>query len=520
MSSGFVIRKNQYYDSLVLMRIASSLSGEPGVTQAAVLMATDANKSLLAEIGFDQDDIRSAKLNDLVVALIAADSSIVDHLLAGIDLRFRNISIGQKRTAYNNIREAAQSVQGTNLAVISIPGEFAAQEARKAIDQGLHVFLFSNNVPLDEEIALKQLARERGLLVMGPDCGTSLIQGVGVGFANAVRRGPIGVVGPSGTGIQEFTSMVHQAGSGISHAIGTGSRDLSDAVGGITTLMGLDLLETDKDTRLIVLVSKPAGNQTITRIVDRIRASTKPFIGCFLGLERPVEGFGESYYQAKTIDDAAQMALQMIGEVEERVDLTHPSWDWSRIEQEIAGWSPDQRYIRGLFAGGTFCYQAQQIMKEARISVYSNVPRDKLYHLKNPETSLEHTFVDMGDDYFTRGKPHPMIDANQRRKRILAESSDPEVAILLIDIILGQIASPDPAGDLVKEVRTAMVNAERRGGHLTVVASLCGTDQDPQGLSRQRVVLEETGALVFRSNAMATRFCRDLILAREGKAYG
>ena len=364
--------------------------------------------------------LTEATANDLVVAVIANDAALIERLLATIDERLQSVSSVKKSTHFRSVDEAAIANPDSNLVVISVPGAYAAREARKALEQGKHVFIFSDNVPLEQEVELKQLARERGRLVMGPDCGTSLIGGVGIGFANRVRRGPIGVVGASGTGIQEFTSLVHQAGSGISHAIGTGSHDLSDAVGGITTLMGIDALEADPATRVIAIVSKPAGKNTLEGLIERIQACKKPVIGCFLGLRDRLQGVGEHFHQAMTIDEAVQLALQYGQGAHKLVEGRKQFTMQETIQQEVANWRPDQRYLRGLFAGGTFCYQTQQVLRDAGLAVYSNAPLDKRYKLENPEVSLEHSVIDLGDDHFTQGKPHPMIDATERRKRILA----------------------------------------------------------------------------------------------------
>lgn len=520
MASGFVIRKSQYYDSVFLMRIASTLNDVPGVSQSAAVMATDANKELLAEIGISGGALIGANPNDLVVAVIAQDPAVVETVLATIDERLLNGSSTIKSTRFRSIDEASVSNPDSNLVVISVPGTYAAREARKALEQGKHVFIFSDNVPVEQEAEIKQLAREQGRLVMGPDCGTSLIGGVGIGFANQVRRGSIGAVGASGTGLQEFTSLVHQAGAGISHAIGTGSHDLSDAVGGITTLIGLDALEADPATRVIAIVSKPAGSGTLQRLFDRVRICSKPVVGCFLGLERQLQDLGPHFHQALTIDEAVEFAvtLSMIESgkgVTERRERPQ-----STIQEEISGWREKQRYLRGLFAGGTFCYQTQQVLRDAGLAVYSNAPLDKRFKLENPEISLEHSMVDLGEDYFTQGTPHPMIDATQRRKRILKEAEDPEVGVLLLDFILGHIASPDPVGDLIEAIQTAKGMAVRRGGRLTVVASICGTDQDPQGLGRQKRLLDQAGVLVFPSNYQAARFCSDLLLELPGGKHG
>jgi len=516
MTAGIIIRKNQYYDSVFLMRVARSLSEEAGVQECAVVMGTDANKERLVEIGFHAPEVMAAGPNDLVIGILSDDASLIDRLLGEMDVRLTSVPGKEKQSTYHSIEDATAAYPQSNLVVISVPGDYAAREARKALEQGKHVFLFSDNVPLDQEVELKRLAKARRRLVMGPDCGTSLIGGVGIGFANRVRRGPVGVVGASGTGIQEFTSLIHQAGSGISNAIGTGSHDLSDAVGGITTLMGLDLLEADPSTRVIALISKPPGAKTLAELQGRILDSRKPVIGCLLGLDKSLD-WGPNFYQVRAIDRAVEQTLVCIGASAAAKFLRQSPYHLDQIENEIQGWLPEQRYLRGLFAGGTFCYQAQQVLQSAGLQVYSNVPLDPRYHLENPEESLEHTILDMGDDYFTQGKPHPMIDARERNRRILKEADDPEVAILLLDFVLGEISSLDPVGDLIEAVRQAKGKAARRGGCLTVVASICGTDQDPQDLGRQKINLQEAGVFVLPNSAQAAAFCRDLLQKMGGR---
>ena len=446
-----------------------------------------------------------------------------------MDERLTGGSGAQKSSTYPSVEAAAGAYPSSSLVVISVPGAYAAREARLALEQDKHVFLFSDNVSIEQEVELKALARARGRLVMGPDCGTSLIGGVGIGFANRVRRGPVGVVGASGTGIQEFTSLIHQAGSGISHAIGTGTHDLSDAVGGITTLMGLDVLEADAETRVITLISKPAGLKTLAILQERIRRCSKPVIGCLLGLRQTIEhspdfggpgSWGPNFRLVRNIDQAVEAACASLGIPAANQLFRDGSPSPSAAEQIVQSWLPEQRYVRGLYAGGTFCFQAQQVLQEAEIPVYSNTPLDARYRLENPEQSLEHTLIDLGDDYFTNGKPHPMIDAGERRRRILQEAADPEVAILLLDFILGEISSPDPVGDLIGAIQQAQQTAARRGGRLTVVASVCGTDQDPQGLERQREMLQRAGVFLLPSSAKAAEFCMDLLRGPGGMQHG
>ncbi len=402
----------------------------------------------------------------------------------------------------HSLQEGLALKPNAGLAVISVPGEYAAREARQALEAGLNVFIFSDNVSIEEELALKQFAAGKHLLVMGPDCGTSIIGGTGIGFANVVRRGAIGVIGAAGTGLQEFTSQIHNAGLGISHAIGTGGHDPSDQVGGLTTFAALDALESDPGTKIITVISKPPGAKTLARLLDRFESCTKPVIGCFLGTRQDSSEGKRHVQRASTIDAAVRLAIQLAGASSSSEQSLSTPDEVKLIVSEKVTWGPAQKYVRGLFAGGTFCYQSQQIFRQAGINVYSNAPLDPKHKLADSDQSLEHTFVDMGADEFTRGRPHPMIDGTLRKQRILAESRDPGTAILLLDFILGYNASMDPVGELLDAILAAKQNAKKAGGNLTVVASICGTEADPQDLDMQVKLLRSAGVIVFKSNAV------------------
>jgi succinyl-CoA synthetase alpha subunit len=507
MVTGYVIRKNEYHDSVFLMRVAKRLSVQKGILQAAALMGTEKNKVLLEEIEVRGPEISKATPSDLIVAVKADSQEVLTCVIEDLD-QWLNPDLGPSvPCAIRTLEEAVAIQTHSNLAVISVPGSYAAREAQKALEHGLNVFLFSDNVPIESEISLKEYARERGLMVMGPDCGTAIIGGKGIGFANAVRRGPIGVIGASGTGIQEFTSLVHQAGSGISQAIGIGSRDLSDAVGGISFLTALDALDSDSETEVITILSKPPGELALSNLLPRIQKCRKPIVVCFLGFKKESLSTDIRDRTARTLDEAAAIAVQTVkGHAPPRFDV-HSSNLQKLARQEQVGKSPGQKYLRGIFAGGTFCFQAQQILQDAGMIVRSNAPLHGNLKLADPMRSEEHTLVDMGTDDFTVGKPHPMIDSRLRCDRILAEGQDPQVAILLIDFVLGFNASPDPAGELVSAIKGAKAAAEKRGGALSVVASICGTEGDPQNFPQQVKVLEEAGVAVFPSSAQAAQFC-------------
>ncbi len=514
MASGFVIRKNQYYDSVFLMGVNKRLSESPGVQQTAVLMGGENNRRLLADIGIHDAQIDAAQPSDLIVAVIADSPEIVHAVLGELDEALNAVAGTTALSSLRSLHDGLAQQPNGNLVVLSIPGQHVAREARQALTAGLNVFIFSSNVSLEDELALKQLAAEKGLLVMGPDCGTSLIGGVGIGFANVVRRGPIGVIGASGTGLQEFTSQVHNAGLGISHAIGTGSHDLSDHIGGLTTYAALDALEADPDTQVIALVYKPPSSRTLARLLERLRRSHKPVVGCFLGARLVQEPVGSSLASAGIIDEAVQLSLARVGAAPQELQPLLSAGEMARLDEEKAAWAPQQKYLRGLFAGGTFCYQTQHILREAGLAAYSNAPLDPAYGLADPDHSREHTVVDMGDDHYTLGRLHPMMDATLRRERLLDECRDPQVAILLLDFVLGYNAAMDPVGDLLEAITEGKRMAAGRSGHLTVVASMCGTDGDPQGLDRQTGMLQQAGVVVFPSNAKAAAFCGELLRNR------
>jgi len=511
MASGFVIRKNQYYDSVYLMSVNRRIAEVKGVQQTAVLMGGPANKQLLSDIGIQDTQIDTAQPNDLIVAVIAETSRMVDDVLGRLDEWLEAIEVPALKSKVNTLKDGLAQKPDANLAAISIPGEYAAKEARKALEANLNTFVFSDNVSIEDELELKRFANQHGLIVMGPDCGTSLIGGVGLGFTNVVRKGSIGVIGGAGTGLQEFTCQVHNAGFGISHAIGTGSHDLSDKIGGLTTFAALNALESDTKTKVIAIIAKIPAPGALEHLLDKIETCKKPVVGCFLGIDTTRLSVRSNLQFATTIDDAVRLSIEAVNGnvVVPGKDLS--AEDLALIVDEQTSWSPDQKYLRGILAGGTFCYQSQQILQEAGINIYSNNPLDNKYKLAQPDLSIENTIVDMGDDFYTVGKPHPMIDSTMRRQRILVESRDPKVAILFLDFILGYNASMDPVGDLVDVIQEAKLIYKQHAGALTIVASVCGTDGDPQDLNMQIKMLRETGVLVYRSNALASKVCCKLL---------
>jgi FdrA protein len=486
-----IVRRGAYYDSVTLMLVSRDVGRLDGVEDVAAVSATPLNLALLERQGYQLDGAADAGPNDLVIALRAIDDATADGALAEIDARLASSTHAGGPAADEPPRTLTSAVRRNpelNLAFLSVPGRHVAYEAALALRSGLNVFCFSDGLALEDEAALKRSAIERGLLFMGADCGTAIVDGVALGFANAVEPGPVGIVGASGTGIQQITCLLDAAGVGVSHAIGVGGRDLSATVGGLMTERALELLEADAATDSIVVVSKPPDPDVAARITERARGLSKPVVLAFLGSDasaEPVDGVTV----AGTLEEAAAAMAAGAG----RSPYADPA-ELSAVR------SPG--YVRGLFCGGTLCDEAMAIAAENLGRVASNIPLRPDWQLHDNEVGEGHTFIDFGDDTFTEGRPHPMIDPSLRAARVAREAADPEVGTILVDLVLGHGAHPDPAAPLAAAIADGRA---RRNAPLTVVVSLCGTAGDPQDLDRQRAQLEQVGATVARSNAHAAR---------------
>jgi FdrA protein len=478
-----------YRDSVALMAIASSTEARDGVDRVGAVMATPANIEILNESEMLPAGL-SAAPDDLVIVVRGETDEIVAEALDAAEAALTSVEAARK----NEERPAATIGEGiaamsaedaehpATMVAISIPGTYAAVVAERALRDGLHVFCFSDNVPLEDEVRVKRLARERGLLHMGPDCGTAIIDGVPLGFANVVRRGDVGIVAASGTGAQEVSRLLDLAGAGISQLIGVGGRDLSDEVDGIMTELALDMLEADPETKVIAIVSKPPAGAVADRLLTRLSAIAKdgiPTIACFLGAEDSAEDADGDVIVRGTLEGGAIAAAEASGH---------------HLDVEAGGASPAQAppgRVLGLYTGGTLASEAKLILKRGGV------------------TEIE--VLDLGDDEYTAGKPHPMIDPEARATRIAAAGSDASVGILLLDLVIGYGASPDPATPVVEAVAAARAAAAADGRELLVIGSVCGTPADPQGLDRQRGLLEGAGVVLAPTNAAAARLAAALI---------
>lgn len=504
-----IIKENAYYDSVTLMLISSKISGMDGVENAAVMMGTDQNKDLMYGSGLiDDQDLAKIDSNHMVIGVLAQSeeiaSAVVDEVMTSLEQKKTASGSGDIRTRTS--KSASERVGGANMTIISVPGRYAKHEAMRALDLGMNILLFSDNVSLEEEIELKEAAKSKGLLMMGPDCGTAIINGVSLGFANRVSRGRIGVVAAAGTGLQEVSVVIDANGAGISQALGTGGRDLKAEVGGTMMLMGIEALIEDDGTDVIVIVSKPAAPEVMDKIASKLAETDKPKVLCILGGQMESNPDSGMYY-AKTLEEAGVMAAALSkGETVGLTDLEELSEDvQALIEAEVSKLSDEQRYLRGLYAGGTLTYETMLIVKAFIGETYSNIPLNKEMALEDIMGSREHTVVDMGDDDFTNGRPHPMIDTRLRVERIVKEASDTEVAVILLDCVIGYGANEDPAGDLARAVVKARQEAEAQGRYISYVASVCGTESDIQVRSDQEQKLRDAGIIVMENNAQAAR---------------
>jgi succinyl-CoA synthetase alpha subunit len=498
------IRKGAYFDSVTLMRVGKEIATLAGVIDAAVVMGTKSNKAILKSSGLLSATFNNSDDTDLLVAIKGETEAAAQTALGAVDGLLKKTvhtttNAGESHSA--NLTGALAVIPGANLALISIAGRYAGDEAMRALESGLHVMLFSDNVPLEKEIALKKLARKLGLLVMGPDCGTAIINGVPLAFANAVNRGNIGIVAAAGTGLQEVSCIISNEGAGISQAIGTGGRDVKQEVGGIMFLEALKALAKDEQTRLILLVSKPPHKDVLRRIQKFAKTIRKPIVTSFIGASA-TEGSPSSLEEA-ALTAVALVRGQNSDEIARR--LAARDEEIRRIaKREAAKRKKAQKYVRGLFSGGTFCAEAQILFKDMLTGVYSNAPVGSTKLLRDSLVSQKHTVIDLGEDEFTVGRPHPMIDYTLRNRRILEEAADPETAVILLDVVLGYGSHPDPGAELSGVIRQASRT-------VSVVCSITGTNQDPQNRGHVEAALRRAGAIVMPSNAAACKLAGRIV---------
>ncbi len=514
MIKGKIIR-GEYFDSVSLMIASQKINQLSGIKDASIVMATNENKSILKAAGLYLSEFDNTQDADLIIVITADQQTHLESAFLQINdilANMRKKDDDDTNFLPRSIDAAVKQMPDANLCLISIAGKYAVQETWNALNNNLHVMLFSDNISVKDEIELKIHAKEKSLLLMGPDCGTAIINGIPLAFANVVSRGKIGIVGASGTGIQEVSSIISNLGQGISQALGTGGRDVKKEVGGIMFIEAIKALNNDPNTEIIVLVSKPPHDEVITKISHELKNVTKPVVAIFIG--GSIEKIQQSgAIPAQNLEEAALFAVAIAnGQNIETAknEISTKYLDLKQTAQQIAK-NIKGKYIRGLFSGGTLCDEAQLILKNYIGNTYSNTPLNPEYKLADLWKSQENTIIDLGDDDFTNGRPHPMIDYSLRMKRMLEEAQDSETAIILIDIVLGYGSHLDPEVELITTIqKTREINP-----NLLIIATIVGTDRDPQNKQHLKQLLIENNVFVTQSNAEAATLAGEIIFYKK-----
>lgn len=488
-----IVKKGSYQDSVVLMLLTNKLSSLEGIKKVSVMMATPANKDIYKQGGMATEELMNATANDMVIVADVEDDSLIEIILEEVATFLKNQSTTsdgiKKDEGVKSWESALKAKPDANLAIISIPGAYAAFEAERALDENLHVFIFSDNMTIEDELHLKQKAHNKGLLVMGPDCGTGIIQGVPIAFTNNVTTGGIGIIGASGTGIQEITTIIDRLGEGVTNAIGTGGRDLSTTIGGITMMDTIDAMENDVDTKVLIVISKPPAKEVRDRISAKLSNCTKPVVTVFLG-EKPTY-HEEGFYHAYTLDEAARIAVQLIRKKEITCNKPQmPAGDFFKAEEK--------KTIKAYYSGGTLAGETAMLIKEA-LDLNIPIEKEKGFMLRFDG----HVVVDLGDDEYTQGKPHPMIDPTKRVECMQEAMDDLDTGVILLDIVLGYGSHEDMAGALLPAIKNIQERAKKEGRKIFFVATVCGTKKDFQNYDEQVSKLNDSGVIVCESNKIA-----------------
>lgn len=490
-----IIQKGSYHDSVVLMLLTNHISTIEGVRKVSIMMATPANKEIYRQSGLDTEELLSAGANDMVIVADVEDEGRMDAILTETEEFFRKqTEKNRKNQDTETVKtwdQALKKLPGANLALISVAGAYAAMEADRALDEGLNVFMFSDNVTLADEVRLKRKAHAKGLAVMGPDCGTGIMGGVPIAFANLVSTGAIGIIGASGTGIQELTTIIDRLGEGVENAIGTGGRDLSEQVGGITMLDFINAMEQDENVKVMIVISKPPAQEVREKMIGRLRAVKKPVVTVFMG-EKP-EYHEEGFYHAYTLDEAARLAVGLV-----RGEKLPEAPDFLGGAECFK--PEDKKSIKAYYSGGTLAGEAAMLIKD---SLGLKMPPEDVagYMLK----ADGHVVVDLGDDAYTQGKPHPMIDPAKRTECMREALEDRSTGVILFDIMLGYGSHEDMAGALLPTILELKKKAGREGRKLFFVATVCGTRKDYQGYDKAVETLSGAGVIVCETNKAAVR---------------
>jgi FdrA protein len=542
--SHVMIRPNFYRDSLQLMKISEKLRQSSGVSEASIVMATETNKGVLIRLGFSPSLIEQANESDMIIAVRAKDQQSIDLVAEHIGKLFespeedRSDSRDQEKAT--DIDLALRKMPGTNLVLLSIPGEYVKDISYKLIEQGIHQKIFSDHVPVEDELKIKKQAVTKGVLILGPGAGTSIINGKGIGFSNTISLGPVGIVAAAGTGLQEVACLLDQCGIGVKHGLGVGGNDPKDKIGGIMMLECMKILEKDDDINVIAIISKPPSRSVEQKIMEyAIGNGTKKYVLAFIGgqlataagkkQQSQTENFisqesssantssrhtstadrDTRIVKANSLASCVLAIANALGNQQLQKAISQlyiPSEGLvNLLQREWSQLQSNQRFIRALYTGGTFTYEAQVILKDIidKGQIYSNAPIEQVKELQDSFKSQNHSIVDLGEEEFTKGRPHPMIDPTIRKFRILEEAKDPEVGVILLDFVLGYGSNPDPVGAVIEELQLAKEIAHKQGHYLPIITHVCGTKNDIQGYEGSISKLHSVGCVVMPTNALA-----------------
>ena len=504
-----VVLPNNYQDSINLMLLTNQINSLEEVNMSQIMMGTDANKDILNNTSLLTEKAKTASANDLMIVVESEDKAIMEKVLPMIDDFLADLSAketAQTKKSVTTWKEALEELPDANVALFSIPGEYGASEMERALKNNLHVFSFTDNIAIEDEVRLKKLAHEKGLLMMGPDCGTGILSSIPIAFTNVVAPGNIGVVGASGTGIQEVTTIIDRLGGGVVHAIGTGGRDLSDPVGAITMKDAIIALEKHEPTDVICVISKPPAKEVRDEVVQLLQSISKPVVAIFLG-EKPTNHEGKVYL-AHTLEEAAHISVDLANEATVKKNYFEP------MEKPDTVTLAESKVVKGLYSGGTLAAEAGMLISEA-LDLGGLVKADG-FILK----SQGYEVIDLGDDRYTQGKPHPMIDPEVRIHKIEEYAKQEETGVILFDVVLGYGAHEDMVGALLPAIKAAQSQAEMAGRELYFVATVCGTKNDPQDYQKSVDRLKEARVFVAESNAKAVQLAlllKGITLSEEDK---
>jgi FdrA protein len=512
-----LVKSNYYRDSLNLLKISDIMKRHSsGIMEAVVIMGTKTNKAVLVKLGFPSSKINQATESDLIVAIKAEDKGSIDSALIKLEELLHSDGSSDTSTSFSENPTDLDSVLvsksiNANLALISIPGEYVKDLSLKLSNEGIHQQIFSDHVPLDDELTIKEHAAKKGVLILGPGAGTSIINGKGIGFSNVLRTGPVGIIAAAGTGLQEVSSLLDQCDIGVKYGLGVGANDPKEKIGGLMMLEALKVLEELPDIEIMTIVSKPPSLRAKKLIIDYIvKHGKKRYVLAFLGGgddDSLPDSIKSKIVQVNTLASAVfavasltsnELYKQSLMRLHIRPEILQRS-----VAKEWKGFGEQQKYIRALYTGGTFAYETQVILNGTLKDLYSNAPTGGTKKLSQSTKSKKHSILDLGEEEFTQGRPHPMIDPTIRRLRLVEESQDPEVGVIMMDFVLGYGSNPDPVGAVLKEIGQVKATARKSSRYLSIVTHVCGTKRDPQGYDESIRKLENAGALVFPTNALA-----------------